>query len=388
MAVNLHYYALNENGSFTHANDAGSYHDTLDEYEYDAFNLVVLGVLGSAVNISGIVLTILILIALSRMHPKSASMILLVGVGYSDLVILFLGQILVFIPRAFGYLESMISYVAFVEVDYRYLYPIKDMALIINAWFLVALAAERYIVIVHPAHRSRLLARRRILLLVGVIVTSAFVFDVPKFFEYHTITHHDVSPHDRQIRIEGSKLHGNKAFMWVYMFALDLLVRLFIPSVLLVVFSVLNLKGLKRFKESHATSSMKDKAKAEMTARVTLIVLALTGSFILIQIPYVILALLHLCHDESTPHPFYAKLVNAALFFQAVNSAIKFYLYFGLSKNFRFELRKNCCCCREEEEEEGEEGEGGNRTKSSSGIEVVVEEIAPIKERGLSTIEE
>jgi len=342
---------------------------------------------GSIVSISGILLTILILITLSRMHPKSASMILLVGVGYSDLVILLLGEILVFIPRAFGYLKPMISYVAFVEVDYRYLYPIKDMALIVNAWLLVALAAERYIVIVHPGLRSRLLTRRRITLFLAILGLCAFLFDVPKFFEYHTITHHDVSPHDRQLRIEGSKLHDNTVFMWLYMFALDLLVRLIAPMILLIVFSVLLLRSLKSFKESHSSSSMKDKAKAEMTARVTVIILILVLSFLLIQIPYIILAILHVSHDESKPHPHYAKLVNSALFFQATNSAIKFFFYFGLSKNFRFELKRNLCCCLGFKAEEEGEGRRSGR-KSSSGIEEIVEEISPIKERGLSTIEE
>lgn len=388
MAVNLHYYAVDENGTFSHANDAGSFHandagsfhDTLDEYEKDLFNLVVLGVFGSIVSLSGVVLTILILITLSRMHPKSAAVTLLVGVAYSDLVILFLSEILVFLPRAFGFMESMVSFVAFVEVDYRYLYPVKDCALIVNAWFLVALAAERYIVIVHPGLKTRLLARRRVMLTMGIIVICAFLFDIPKFFEYHTITHHDVSPHDRQLRIEGSKLHDNQVFMWLYMFALDLLVRLFVPLILMVTFFVLLMRGLKSFKTSHETSPKKVKAKAEMTARVTLIVLALMISFILIQIPYLILAVLHLTYDESVPHPHYAKLVNAALFLQATNSAIKFYVYMAMSKNFRSELRRQLCCCKKIDDDDDD-------MNVTPGIEVTVDD-EDAKERALPTIEE
>jgi len=128
-----------------------------------------------------------------------------------------------------------------------YILPIIHIALIGSIYSTVALAAERYITICHPFMRYRSYYRGASFIV--PVVTFAFLYNVPKFFELRLAWEPNSTEKGQggggEYRLKPTELRKDKIYIRVYLISINFVVQILIPFIVLVIFNLLTYRTIK-----------------------------------------------------------------------------------------------------------------------------------------------
>ncbi|XP_033732975.1 thyrotropin-releasing hormone receptor-like [Pecten maximus] len=211
-------------------------------------------------------------------------------------------------------------------------------------WILVAMTIERFLAIWLPLKVSELCTRSRAALVMGLIAVPLLGLNLHFFWSTLEVWD-DYYSWDCQFRTE-FQYFMTKLWYWIDGAAYSL-----IPFIVLVIFNILIIVGIKRGHRGIVSKIDKTRMTEKMKQQHQITVMLVTVSlvFVILTMPNCVFFIFQNYWDYTATLHEYARYF---LFYQLVfvlsdfNHAINFYLYFLSGKKFRAKFHAIICICR------------------------------------------
>ncbi|KAH9519709.1 hypothetical protein Btru_070698 [Bulinus truncatus] len=237
-----------------------------------------------------------------------------------------------------------------------------------NVWITVSVSMERYIAICHPFRASRLISRRKTLLVIVVIVIVSLIYNIPHLLaseatpcspsatfeaatiaeipdltgsldnvilpsqfpatESPTIQYPPTLPLKKHCLMVGTTSFGNTEFYKVYRSIMYTILIYVIPFLALVILNSFLIKELMTMQKRRVGTNIQEENEANLSLVLVLIVIV----FIFCQTPGLISQF-----DIISAEAFICWLAVSNLLFTA-NSAVNFLIYTAFGRKFRHVL--------------------------------------------------
>jgi len=292
------------------------------------YGWVVSGPIQITLSILGVIGNVLSIIVFTRPTMKSDINFILIALGCSDLLFVLTG-----VPRGSrivaGGIRPQLNH-------YFTIYPIiksiSQFAYTSSIYLTVTLIVERYLAFVRPNRSSNNFKRTK--LTIAAVVISAFIYNVPVWFEYKWADMHGTT------NVVQTDLKKSKHHDFVYHALFGNTVKFLVPTISLVVFSILIIRELRKltghFKRNSTTTRAimpkvsKVKAKEKTLAMMSMTIVSL---FIFCNSFYTIYYILDHNHDLSPVMKLY--LQSTARVFTVINCSANAIIYLIFNKKFR-----------------------------------------------------
>ena len=296
---------------------------------------------GMPIAILGVIGNILAVIVLQLQKQRMSTTLFLQGLAVSDTVVLLSTLIL----RSIRYLyyftltPILLPYMSVYNYIFRSLYPVVYFIRLAGTWMTVLLTIDRYIAVRFPLHAQRLCTLPRAIRHMVIMLIIAFLFCVPRFFEYEI----DTSNH---FGFTSTSLLKNRVYIIAYRIVLFFICMYLVPMLLLISLNAKLLTTLKNAELYRAsiTDNKITRSNQSITAIVVTVVLVTILCNVTAMLSHLVWSLqqcfTHLAHLE-TPRRYLALISNVLV---TINSAINFVIYCFCSRNFRAILVNMCKC--------------------------------------------
>ncbi|XP_060078108.1 thyrotropin-releasing hormone receptor-like [Ylistrum balloti] len=211
-------------------------------------------------------------------------------------------------------------------------------------WILVAMTIERFLAIWLPLKVSELCTRTRAMFVMGLIAVPLLGLNLHFFWSTLEVWD-DYYSWDCQFRSE-FEYFMTKLWYWIDGAAYSL-----IPFIILVVFNILIIVGIKRGHRGVISKIDKTRMteKMKQQQQITIMLITVSLVFVILTMPNCVFFIFQNYWDYTATLHEYARYF---LFYQLVfvlsdfNHAINFYLYFLSGKKFRARFHAIICICR------------------------------------------
>ena len=293
----------------------------------------------------GIIGNILAFIVLCNHKQKLTTTIILQCLAFVDTLIL-----LAVIPtRSFWYSYICMGFPANYKepwkLMFRWVYPMIFVFRMMDTWLITFLTLDRWIAVCKPLHAPRLCTKRSTYLRLVILIISAIILALPRFFESTQYGFFDV----------GKKTTVLQDFRWyiiLYQVVLFFLGMYLIPMILLVVLNIQLILALRRANAGFAGRRHSQSSTSTQRRGITVIVVTVVTTCIicnlLAMVSHLMLSIEKIAEDnedlvasvEQARRPL--SVINNI--FIVLNSSINFLLYCFSSKNFRTITYNTLCC--------------------------------------------
>jgi hypothetical protein len=168
-------------------------------------------------------------------------------------------------------------------------------------------------------------------------VLGAFVFNLPRFFEYDVVETFDGNMNKTILMNIPSSLFTNKIYQIVYSNVLYFLVMFCVPLIILIILNARLIKALRKTKQRRAqllsSSTMDSNSRSEDD--ITLVLIVVVVVFVICQTPALVTQLLIvILPEQRCPNPFfyYERISDLMV---VANSSANFIIYCFCSRKFR-----------------------------------------------------
>ena len=303
------------------------------------YDFVIEAVIMGILCMFGFTGNILSMIVLWRDKSKTATPFLLVSLEIADT--LFLAT--VFILRV---MTSMNTYTGFpYNMKYvfpyigTYVWPIALWATTGTIWITVLVTLNRFVSVCRPYEVTSwcsISQSRRQVIAIWIV---AFLYNLPRFFEYHITPYTDSNTNQTFMASLPTALGKNKIYQILYGNVLYFLVMFLVPLVTLVILNCKLIKGLRRTRHKRAqllkTHNDDTCSKSEEDITYMLIVVVLV--FVVCQAPAILTQILRVFLDKDhrgcPRFIFYYERLSDLMV--VLNSSMNFLIYCFCSEKFR-----------------------------------------------------
>ncbi|KAK7114576.1 FMRFamide receptor-like [Littorina saxatilis] len=331
----------------------------------------VFGIFASLIAILGIIGNVISLIILPKTCGARSAIVFLQSLGVYDTVFLVTILFLKTIPSIsiMGHYGVVMS-----NAMSPALFPLMYIAHIGAIYSTICISSERCIAVVFPLHAVRILTMKRVKTVAVGVLVWAIVYNIPRYMLLKPVQYWEPSINRTWVRLEPSIHAGSAYLVSVYFGYVNTVGKVVIPVTLVSVLNVILLCFLRRRRHyllQQVRSSIHD-GHAHYTAqtargwgggrnggrhgsgtgaagqasnhRVTSVVLAITGVFLLSQVftgTQVLLHLLGLDKQYVQSSTVFAQVCDTVVI---LVSATNFLLYYAFGEKFRKIIRSHICC--------------------------------------------
>lgn len=221
----------------------------------------------------------------------------------------------------------------------------------ITTWLTTMLGVERCIAVYFPMRARAINSRRGTLLAIGAIyIVTALAF-LPTALQYHVTYVGGGGPNNSSSSMPvlvHSALGRNKEFMVPYGNALNVVFR-FVPLAVLVVVNALIIAAIRRTGVLRRTISWnRSHTAGQEQARITLMLLTVSGVFLLCTLPGAINTIVsrsvHSYSKLGQQKNLYQAVSTVTYFLETLNSSVNFIIYMAFSTKFCRTYQEIFCC--------------------------------------------
>ena len=212
-----------------------------------------------------------------------------------------------------------------------------------SSWLVVAISIERFITIVFPfsVHKYSSVTKARIVIL-SILLVSAGLCSTA----FVAIGHREYKKQVRCLILE-----SYLEFYQNWQMACLIAGEMFIPSILVTIFTVLIVWKLTRGRKSNILrrDTHLDIRRRSKERQPTISLIAIAITFVTLRLPYIIAYQLYNNYQLGHGNPDYQFQIFSAysitFIFAVMNYSVNFWLYFAFGSTFRYELLQ-CVLCR------------------------------------------
>ena len=324
----------------------------------------------------GFVGNILSIIALSKERSKNSNVYLLMALSLADwcfLLFIFNGVVTVQFCKYFNYH----AYLDLLRNSGHALPTIWAFGCIIQTgaiWFVVAVTWDRFYAIGWPIKRNKRRSKHRACKLIGGVIMFSVLFNIPRFFHFHTMNRKDIDssiillfndtsftsknctatsqdPNSTQSSststpsksfpgVNATHLYENMWYHYIYYTCLSWLVMYIIPLCTLIILNGLLFRQIRKAQRNHAI--LVNSKRERDSISVTVNIVAIVTIFITCQAPDFIHTLIS--YPSFGAHGSIKEYMKSAAYaFLAFNSSINFIVYCLFYKRFRNTVLRMFC---------------------------------------------
>ncbi|XP_069119812.1 probable G-protein coupled receptor 139 [Argopecten irradians] len=305
--------------------DYGEYWAALYINKYYLYVIVAIGLPG---NLAAVV-------TICNMRPLTSSSMYMVVLAIADIVNLIL-KIL--------YLQLTLHNVQMGHSGCKVMFFFGTFFMHYSNWILVAMTIERFLAIWFPLKVSELCTRSRAAMVMGIIAVPLLALNLHFFWSTLEVWD-DYYSWDCQFQSD-FEFFMTKLWYWIDGAAYSL-----IPFIILVIFNILIIVGIKRGHRGVVSKIDKTRMteKMKQQQQITIMLVTVSLVFVILTMPNCVFFIFQNYWNYTETLHEYARYF---LFYQLVfvlsdfNHAINFYLYFLSGKKFRAKFHAIICICR------------------------------------------
>ena len=299
-----------------------------------AMPIAVLGILGN-------ILAVIVLYKQNRRHQSTTFLLQCLAVTDSTVL---LSTLVLRSLRYWYYFTRggwLSGYIAVYHYIFRWLYPLVYFFRLTDTWLTVLLTIDRLIAVKYPLHAQSICTRKRAWKHLLLLVTTAFLFSLPRFLEYKIDTQESHG-------FVSTELSQNKGYTIGYKIIIFFLVMYLIPMLLLIVLNAKLVGTLKKADLHRASLADRPNSRRVMNRGISVIVVTVVLAAIICNVSAMMSHLMYsleICFVSiptlEIPRRYLSLISNI---FVTTNSAINFVIYCFCSRNFRTVLYRMCRC--------------------------------------------
>jgi len=275
---------------------------------------------------------------------------------------------------------SSAFHVTFTHLE-PYIWPLASIAQTVTVWVVVLVTVDRYIAICMPL-RSKIRTLRRVRVAVAVVVTSAILYNVPRFFE-RTVAYHTCGGRYK-IQLEETTLRLSTWYFVIYRTICYFVFRSIGPLMLLIVLNARLIRALRQMRRRHRYLTRRNQQRENVTLTLVVVV----SVFIACDLPDVALRISVMLKelvpsvklDNDAVRLRINSITNALL---TLNSAANFFIYCLIGHKFRRILVQMCRAGRYGGHHVSRAGGGSSRRQTAAGRGVTGRGIEVVDETGV-----
>lgn len=296
------------------------------------------------VSLLGIVGNLLAFIVLYKQQSNVSTNLLLRALAITDSLVLIIGIPLRSVRMCHSCLKLVdnTDYYNVYSYIFLCLYPMLYIVRMCCTWLTTLLTIDRWIAVCRPLHAQTLLTHKVAWIQIIITVVCSVCFSIPRMFEL------EVSHKDDLRVLTQTNLSRNYQYNILYKISAFFLVTYIVPIILLVRFNKLLWSALLKSDKERAylhQNSQSNNVSPSYSRSLTFIVVVVTFSFLICNIPALVSQLLY---SIKTVLPELAKDLDmrrrystiASNLMITLNSACNFIIYCLFSRNFRNTLVK------------------------------------------------
>lgn len=287
---------------------------------------------------------------------KSVTTFLLSVLAIADLFFLLPVVVVIMIPSYCAYYRSVCASPVLRAIPYieQYGWAVASTTHMLTVHFTVLVALHRYVYVCRPEDNGRYSGHRRTKIHVAMVLVFAFVYNLPRIFEYEILP---VSREEKENMTQNighvwkvpgvngtscwkkmvfTDVGGSIWFQIVYKNICFYLFMYLIPLAVLVMVSIRLLQALRRRKHVNLRSSLNCKQQ-KRDDNVTVVLVIVIVLFIVCQTPTVVQRLaLALSGSDGLAcgHPYY-YIERSSDYLAVLNTCLNFVVYVMFARSFR-----------------------------------------------------
>lgn len=312
-----------------------------EECDYSCFSrrnlfaVVVYSIIGTAIAIVGLVFNILIFLVFRNDPKKTSTLFLMQALSVIDSYLLATAVMSLSFSTLIFYLDP--SCFNFLYADLMvYVMPLTCIGHTTSVWVTILLTVHRYIAVCKTLHAARHLSLGQTHRRLVAVCASAFLYNIPLFFERRVET---FTFENGTIRaIIDTELYGYW-YNLIYRNILDMGLEIYLPLCILIPLNVCLIRSLIVMKRRrHKMQIIQHNRNQTQDNQVTLMLVTVVSVFIACQTP-----------DAFFPIMMYMRIHTWYYFYnifnllKLINSAVNFPIYFLLNKRFASVFKSTMC---------------------------------------------
>src|SRR6218665_1351001 len=298
------------------------------------FDFGVYTVLMGSLCLLGIVGNIVSFAVLLRDKGGSATSFLLRALAFADTLVLIAAMPLYVLPAVYPYSGALSGYYSVYLTVLPVLWPMYLIPYTTTVFVTVLVSMHRYCAVCRPFRSAKVYTYREAQHRVACIVLFSIVYNVPRFFEYHSVRV-CVDQNRTKDVFEMSELGDNRIYRIFYANLLYFVVIHGGPLLLIGFFNVQLIVALKRRQQRWA-----ERGKGWYQQDVSLVLVVVMCVFIVCQTPTFVDHILWTCVDavQRTCGRWHYYYTAVGDLLAILNSSVNFVIYILTSRNFRHGL--------------------------------------------------
>lgn len=342
LAFDTNYSTINDTSHSS--NGSGVIGETVSsslKFKHDVLRYYLLGIGGMTLCALGIIGNILSVIILTRSVMRSSTYSYLTALALSDTFFLFFS--LLILSKDSKKPQRIISWD---DEWYVYLFPYVHPACVTcqltSIWLTLAFTVDRYIMICHPFQAEGMCSVSRARKVIIALCIGGVFFNIPRFFEYHTVTPIVTTENRTQPVIDLTDIAKTSEYRtiihsWLYFF--------FVAGVPFLTLLVLNIFLIIAVHNSRKKGKQIN-AKEKHRNNTTIMLISVVVIFLFCQGPALISRMVWAFENSLAisqwPWIVFGEVSN---FLVIVNSAVNIVPYYFFGRKFRRQFWRLFCRC-------------------------------------------
>lgn len=305
------------------------------------------GILGTVVEVVGVVGNIVSIAVLVHPDMRSSTGIMLTSLAVYDMIVLMSYLFLLSMDQIFQHTHIYANFLSHLHrPSYPVWYGMSSVAFMGSSYTTVAISIERLIVVTVPLKASAWCTESRAKVAVILIFIFCALYNIPRYMVFSIESTSDETTRKHQITLERTWFSKTYFFKTVYSVTMNIIMKVFLPLIVLSVCSCLMVRAVRRNGRARrtlqveASSSNHTKFSAMVVAVMVFSLLSLlTGSaeVILLRI-----------NDRQFQNADDCEIVCAAVsavseLMAILNSGVNFLLFCVFGTKFREVFRRRFC---------------------------------------------
>ncbi|KAK2149745.1 hypothetical protein LSH36_438g02034 [Paralvinella palmiformis] len=313
-------------------------------YEIRMFQYYAWGVTGSIISSLGILGNVLSMAVLCHRRMRTSTSVYLIALAIYDSLVLVSLVLCMALPTIYFRSAILEPYIAIFPYIQPYAYPVALIAQTCSIYTTVGFTVERYIAVCYPLRAVKFCTISRAQKSVIVIFLSSFVYNIPRMFEYRTVSALDPETNASYVTYDQTSLSRNPLYQHVYFIYMNIFIMLLLPFAVLTALNILLVRAVRRSSRAEGKQVVSSKQRNENNLTVMLI--SVVAVFLVCQISSIFdnIFMATLEADVLNTEPF-IELTCISSLMVITNSAVNFYLYCVFGEKFRRIFCQMFCRC-------------------------------------------
>lgn len=316
------------------------------KYTLDLITYYVMGIAGVAVCCFGVIGNLLSALVLTRKKMYTSTYCYLAALAICDLFFV-LCTLTLLLKDTRKPVKGATSwpYPGVYPYLFPYLHPAAFTLQVTSVWLTLAFTVDRYIMICHPYHAEPFCTVRRARIVVVAVLLTSVLFNIPRFFEYHTVAVFYPPSEGFQIGCDLTDFGNHRVFKELYHSWFYIVLNFGLPCITLAILNafLVNAVRLSRRRRRQELNST-EKNRVDTTVMLIGVVII----FFICQLPALVSRTIWGFFREGaqafTDVSLYT-LNETASFLVVLNSSINIVPYYFFGRRFRKQFLALFCRC-------------------------------------------